>query len=149
MPEDLLSLPELAMNPLAKSYLDFIFNMKNGKVDDLNAEKAAKGLDFESFVDILSIFHSKTDFQIKLKCRIAALNCLARNFLLDFFKMFSNDGISFTEADLKHLIEELCGRISEKDMDLAVKYTFSTFGASPVTEDEFIKVSISYVSILI
>jgi hypothetical protein len=69
LPEDLLSIPELAMNPLSKCLLDFTFKQSRGDNDDKSVEgRDTDGMDFESFVDVMSVFHLNTPLEIKLKC---------------------------------------------------------------------------------
>ena len=66
--EDLLSVPELAMNPLSKHLLDFILKATLKKYDEGIEEKQSNGMDFEDFVDVMSVFHNKTPLEIKFKC---------------------------------------------------------------------------------
>lgn len=67
---DLLSIPELAMNPLSKHFLDFVFNYSVKKNDDeFIEEKSTSGMDFENFVDIMSFFHANTPLEVKFKCK--------------------------------------------------------------------------------
>lgn len=70
LPEDLLSIPELAMNPLSKHLLEFVFKISSKKSDEGVEEKHANGMDFEAFVDVMSVFHVKTPLEIKFKCRL-------------------------------------------------------------------------------
>ena len=65
LPEDLLSIPELAMNPLSKHLLEFVM-----RIDEGIEEKQSIGMDFEAFVDVMSVFHIKTPLEIKFKCSI-------------------------------------------------------------------------------
>ena len=67
---DLLSIPELAMNPLSKHFLDFVFNYSVKKNDDeFIEEKSTNGMDFENFVDIMSFYHTNTPLEVKFKCK--------------------------------------------------------------------------------
>ena len=65
------------MNPISKSLLDFIFkHSEKEKEDELIEGKIVSGMDFENFVDVMSVFHHKTSLEIKLKCNSfeAAIN---------------------------------------------------------------------------
>lgn len=74
VPEDLLSVPELAMNPLSKLYLEFIFNMTDHSNHDAIGDRGQKLLDFEAFVDLLSVFHEKTLLAVKLRCNSSIIS---------------------------------------------------------------------------
>lgn len=78
LPEDLLSVPELAMNPLSKHLIDFFFKSLMKTSDEIIDPHAANGMDFESFVDVMSVFHKSTSLEIKFKCR----SILEKNHLL-------------------------------------------------------------------
>lgn len=69
LPEDLLSVPELAMNPLSKHIVDFIFKFSSKQTDDGVNGQTSHGMDFENFVDVMSVFHNKTSLNIKFKCK--------------------------------------------------------------------------------
>ena len=69
LPEDLLSIPELAMNPLSKHLLEFIFKLSSKPLDEAADEKRSYEMDFESFLDIMSVFHKNTSLEIKFKCK--------------------------------------------------------------------------------
>ena len=64
LPEDLLSVPELAMNPVSKHLIEFLFKSLMKTSDEI-----VNGMDFESFVDVMSVFHKSTSLEIKFKCR--------------------------------------------------------------------------------
>lgn len=72
LPEDLLSIPELAMNPLSKHLLEFIFKNITNSSDEIVDEKRSIGMDFENFVDVMSVFHKDTSLEIKFKCNMHA-----------------------------------------------------------------------------
>lgn len=82
LPEDLLSIPELAMNPLSKHLIEFIIKISSKKYEGTIEEKQTDGMDFEAFVDVMSVFHHKTLLEIKFKCKFLSLK------LDDFFKLF-------------------------------------------------------------
>lgn len=66
--EDLLSVPELAMNPLSKHILKFLFKFSS-KTSEENIDGITScGMDFENFVDVMSVFHKNTSLDIKFKC---------------------------------------------------------------------------------
>ena len=69
VPEDLLSIPELTMNPLSNLYLRFLFKLTNLQSDMIKEFKQPKGLDFEAFLDALSVFHVRTSLEVKFKCK--------------------------------------------------------------------------------
>lgn len=54
--EEILGIPEFAMNPLAPRFIDILHL------------GAGEELDFPSFVQLLSVFHAKTKRLDKLKC---------------------------------------------------------------------------------
>ncbi len=74
MPEDLLSIPELTMNPLSNLYLRFLFKLTNLQSDTIKEFKQPKGLDFEAFMDALSVFHIQTSLEVKFKCKQSTLH---------------------------------------------------------------------------
>lgn len=65
----MFAIPELVMNPISKHLIEFIFKNNDHKTDEYSDEKGSKGLDFEAFVDMMSVFHKNTSVDIKLKCR--------------------------------------------------------------------------------
>ena len=69
LPEDLLSVPELAMNPVSKQLIDFLFKSLMKTSDEIIDSHTVNGMDFESFVDVMSVFHKSTSLEIKFKCR--------------------------------------------------------------------------------
>lgn len=69
VPEDLLSIPELAMNPLSNLYIQLLFKVTNLQSDTIKEFKQPKGLDFEALLDALSVFHVKTSLEVKFKCK--------------------------------------------------------------------------------
>ena len=58
------------MNPLSKILLDFIFKFSSKTIDEFSEEKLSAGMDFESFVDVMSVFHKNTALEIKFRCKI-------------------------------------------------------------------------------
>ena len=68
VPEDLLSIPALTMNSLSKVYLGFLFKLTH-RQNTIDEFKHPKGLDFEAFLDALSVFHVKTPLEVKFKCK--------------------------------------------------------------------------------
>lgn len=74
----MLSIPELAMNPLSKHLLEFIFK-GYGSLDEVIDEKRSSGMDFETFVDVMSVFHKDTSLEIKFKC----------NYFIFYFQNFN------------------------------------------------------------
>lgn len=68
LPEDLLSVPELAMNPLSKHLIEFVFKSLIKASDEIIDSRTVNGMDFESFVDVMSVFHKSTSLEIKFKC---------------------------------------------------------------------------------
>lgn len=74
------------MNPLSKNLLEFIFKNINN-LDDLIDAKLCTGMDFEGFVDIMSVFHKDTTLEIKFKCnnyfRFDLMNFIKFRFLQD------------------------------------------------------------------
>lgn len=69
LPENLLSVPELAMNPLSKHLIEFLFKSLIKSPDEVIDSRPVNGMDFESFVDVMSVFHKSTPLEIKFKCK--------------------------------------------------------------------------------
>jgi len=65
----LLSVPELAMNPVSKHLIEFLFKSLMKTSDEIIDSHTVNGMDFESFVDVMSVFHKSTSLEIKFKCR--------------------------------------------------------------------------------
>lgn len=72
------------MNPLSKHLLQFILKITLKKLDNGLEPKQSSGMDFEAFVDVMSVFHVNTPLEIKFKCNFHFLNdfdfCLYRFF---------------------------------------------------------------------
>lgn len=56
------------MNPLSPHILNFIYKYSRDKLSETAVEDAGPELDFEAFVDMLSVFHKSTSTEIKLRC---------------------------------------------------------------------------------
>lgn len=63
------------MNPLSNLYLRFLFKLSgiNDNNDPVTDFKQLKGLDFETFLDALSVFHVNTPLEVKFKCKQTCL----------------------------------------------------------------------------
>jgi len=70
-PEDLFSIPEVAMNPLSRVLFEYIFHIRSQNYDkeySLSSDLPVKMLDFPDFVAFMAIFHPQTPLADKFEC---------------------------------------------------------------------------------
>jgi hypothetical protein len=145
-PEDLFSIPELAMNPISRKLIEFAFKMNENLPKSRSIESFTDydGLDFRAFVELLSLFHQQTPLQSKMRSNPRILPAEIISFL-GLFKIIvgRTEGANLGSILIRRLISELSGPLPDYQTDFLIQLTLAFFSKGfneTVSEDEFIHV---------